>query len=275
MARVPRGLSADVPGNAGDAEAAADLARYYDLDLSDDPGDVELYRALARRTGGPILELAVGTGRIATPLAADGFDVVGVDTDPAMLERARRRWSAVSGKPPEGSLELVQADLLEVDLGARFALVVLGLNTLLLLGSPERQAAAVRAVARHLGTGGTGVIDAWLPGAEDLALYDGRLLLEWVRDDAERAERVSKTVSASYEPSGSIVELTALYDAWPSSGGPVRRVMHTDRLRLAGPDELVRLAREAGLAVEQIAGDYELAPIGPGAQRAILLTGLV
>src|SRR5262245_61588813 len=64
--------------------APAALARLYDLDLSDDPGDVELYRAMARRTGDPVIELAVGTGRVATALAEDGHRVVGVDNDAAM-----------------------------------------------------------------------------------------------------------------------------------------------------------------------------------------------
>jgi hypothetical protein len=54
------------------AETAADaLARLYDLDLAEDPGDLDLFLALAARTGGPILELAVGTGRLALPLAGD------------------------------------------------------------------------------------------------------------------------------------------------------------------------------------------------------------
>ena len=58
-----------------DADAHADaLARLYDLDLAEDPGDdIGLYLALAERTGGPILELAAGTGRIVRPLAAAGY----------------------------------------------------------------------------------------------------------------------------------------------------------------------------------------------------------
>ena len=57
---------------ARDAAAEA-LARLYDVDLLEDPGDLDLYLALAARTGGPILELGVGTGRIAVPLAAAGY----------------------------------------------------------------------------------------------------------------------------------------------------------------------------------------------------------
>src|SRR5258708_32526617 len=91
-------------------ETAADaIARLYDLDLSVDPGDVDLYRALARRTGGPILELAVGSGRIAVPLAEDGHAVGGVDIDPAMLDRARARIAAAGAKVSIRA-ELVLAD---------------------------------------------------------------------------------------------------------------------------------------------------------------------
>ena len=66
------------------------LARLYDVDLEEDPGDIDLYLALANRNGGPVLEIAVGSGRIALPLAEAGHDVTGIDLDPGMLRRARR-----------------------------------------------------------------------------------------------------------------------------------------------------------------------------------------
>src|SRR6266566_6998533 len=77
-----------------DPATAGALARLYDLDVAEDPGDLDLYLALAARTGGPILELAVGTGRLAVPLAAAGWDVTGVDIDEAMLARARSAAAA-------------------------------------------------------------------------------------------------------------------------------------------------------------------------------------
>jgi len=62
-------------------DRAARLAAFYDLDLRDDPGDLDLYLALADREGGPVLELGVGTGRLAVPLAAAGHAVTGVDDE--------------------------------------------------------------------------------------------------------------------------------------------------------------------------------------------------
>ncbi|MFV2065008.1 MAG: hypothetical protein ACC726_16075, partial [Chloroflexota bacterium] len=82
--RVTGGLSAT-------AEAQA-LARYYDLDVLDIAYDAELYQQLAQMVDGPILELAVGSGRLGIPLALAGHEVLGIDTDLAMLERARASW---------------------------------------------------------------------------------------------------------------------------------------------------------------------------------------
>jgi SAM-dependent methyltransferase len=100
---------------AGDE--AADLARLYDLDLVEDPGDLNLYLALAARTNGPVLELGVGTGRLAIPLAAAGHRVVGVDRDRAMLDRARAAAAreGEAGAEREAALARLSRDgLLEV-----------------------------------------------------------------------------------------------------------------------------------------------------------------
>src|SRR2546421_744752 len=85
------------------------LARLYDVDLQQDPRDLDLYFAVAGRTGGPILELGIGSGRIAVPLAAAGYRVTGVDLDPAMLRRARER-AARGGRKAEANLTLVEGD---------------------------------------------------------------------------------------------------------------------------------------------------------------------
>ena len=204
-----------------------DLARWYDLDLADDPGDLDLYRALAARAGGPVIELATGTGRLAVP--------------------------------PE----------------PRFGLAILALNTCFLLGDASRQQAALAVMARHLRRGGLAVVDAWLPAVEDLAIYDGRVVLEWVRDDPETGQRVVKLDSASYDPATRRLELTSIFEASPVAGGPVTRHLRRDVLHLTSAAELVRAASDAGLAVEELGGDHDLAPFGPGSARVVLVAGLV
>ena len=257
-----------------DPETAAALARLYDVDLLDDPGDIDLYRALAARTGGPVLELAAGSGRVTVPLAEDGYEVTAVDIDSAMLGRLQRRREEAAKAEPRvrGRVHTVEADLIGLELpgGPRFGLAILALNSILLLDSREAQGAALETMARHLAPGGVAVVDVWLPAAHELARYDGRLSLEYVRQDAETGMVVAKTASAEHEATRGRVTLTAIYDE-SEQGGPVRRWVRLDHLRLLGVEELTEMAEAAGLDVEVLAGSYDLDPIVDHDERAILV----
>lgn len=246
------------------------LARLYDLDLAEDPGDIDLYLALAARAGGPIVELAVGTGRVGLPLARAGHAVVGIDRDPAMLARARERAARAGGAGR--SLELVEGDLLAPrpsDAG-RFRLAVLALNSLLLFAERSLQERVVGVMASLVAPGGLVAIDVWQPQPFDLVRLDGRLSLEWLRQDPQTGREVSKTASGWYDSATRTVSLTTIFDEAEPGANAVRWT-RVDRMRLAAADELVVWAEAAGLEVEQLAGDYELAPYGSGSERAIIV----
>ena len=254
-----------------DPVTAAALARLYDLDMLEDPGDLDLYLALAARTGGPILELASGTGRLAVPLAEAGYEVTAVDIDAAMLDRLRTR-AQQAGIEASRRLNPVEADLLDLPAlpGARFRLAILGLNSIMLLTSRAAQRAAVGTMAKYLSPGGLAVVDVWLPAAEDLARYDGRLNLEYCRIDPESGLAVTKTTSAVHRAAFGTVSLTAIYDEAAPSGSP-RRWIRQDELRLVDAEDLRESAGAAGLDVEVVAGDYDLEPISPHDERAIVI----
>jgi len=264
---------------AEDDERAKDLARYYDLDLDGHSEDVDLYLALAGRRHQRVLELACGTGRIAIPLAAAGHDVIGVDHDPAMLERARAAWvppprSANDGRAA-GSLELIEADLTTLNLERRFDLVILALNALPMLPGRAAQLAALRVAASHLEPDGRAVIDVWLAAPEDLVAYDGSLELAWQRRDPDTGDELSKAWAADYDAATATATITTFFDSWPTAGGPLRRVARRDELHLIGATELELLAGQAGLAVQTAGGDYQMSPLGPGSERVVLVCGLL
>lgn len=256
-------------------DAADAIARLYDLDLSADPGDVELFQALARRTGGPIVELAVGSGRIAVPLAEDGHRVVGLDLDAAMLARARARM-ANAGRRAAARIELVEGDLTEaaanpaVRAGGPYQLAILALNSILILNTPERQRQALRSMAGLLAPGGLAVVDTWIPVPADLTAFDGRLSLDWLRTDPETGHDVAKQSAAWFDPVSRVVTLVTLFDEGRPGEPPVRWT-RTDVLRFVTVDELISYATDAGLQVETVAGDHELNPLSPGSDRAVLL----
>jgi hypothetical protein len=128
-------------------------------------------------------------------------------------------------------------------------------------------------MARHLAPGGLAVVDVWLPEPEDLARFDGRLIFEYERLEPETGLGVTKVDSARYDETTALVDLTVIYEEGPPGGSPIRWTRR-DSLRLVGADELRAMAEEAGLVVEEIGGDYDLEPIGPGSERAVLIARL-
>jgi len=253
-----------------DPETADALARYYDLDLAEDPGDVEMYVAFADSTTGPVLELMAGTGRLSVPLAAAGHRVVAVDRDPHMLARAATRWASVTDRAPGSRLTLVEADVTRLELGKRFGLVFVALNSLLLLDGRDAQQKAFATIARHLKRNGRSVVDMWLPAPEDLAIYDGRMVLDWVRHDEDAREWVAKTTCARYQPASGKARVTSFFDAWRDGAAP-RRVMRQDTISFISPYELVAFAEAAGLVVETFAGDYEMGQFAGDSDRVVMV----
>jgi SAM-dependent methyltransferase len=121
-------------GGEVNAEQAERLAALYDLDAPHGPdAAIDWFRAIAGRTGGPVLELGCGTGRVAIPLAQDGHDVVGLDRSPAMLARAERHARR------EGvTLRLVEGDMRSFSFSEAFPLIAIPFNTFLMLAPSDR-----------------------------------------------------------------------------------------------------------------------------------------
>jgi SAM-dependent methyltransferase len=215
--------------------------------------------------------LAVGSGRLAVPLAEAGYLVTGVDLDQAMLDRGRARVRG-SAAGAAARLTLVEADLIGLRLAdaGTFGLAFIALNSLLVLPTRTAQRAAVRTLADHLAPGGLAVADVWIPDAEELARFDGRVILDWPRLDPETGAIVTKIGSAQHDASAATVTMTTIFEESGQGEAP-RRWVRRDRLRLVSGDELRAFAEDAGLTVELMAGDYGLGPMGPGAERAILV----
>jgi SAM-dependent methyltransferase len=206
---------------------------------------------------------------LAVPLAVAGHRATGVDIDEAMLHRARQR---AASEGVEGRVRLVHADLVGLRLpdAGSYDLAILALNSLFLLPTPSTQQAALVTLGGHLRPGGRAVVDIWLPSTDDLARYDGRLLLDAVADDGSTGRTVTKSWSATHDPRSGGVTVTTIYDEGPPGEPPVRWVRR-DAMRLVSVEELVAMAAAAGLEVETLAGGYDLRRLEPGDERAVLV----
>jgi len=164
------------------------IARLYDPWSRSVVEDVSFYVDEAVRSGGPVLELGVGTGRIAVPIAAAGIEVVGVDLSAGMLEVARDR-AALAGV----ELDLRQGDMREPPVEGEFPLILIPFRSLLHMETDPDRRAVLRSVARLLAPGGRFVFDVFAPGAEDIAETHGRWLERepgiWERADWDEETR--------------------------------------------------------------------------------------
>jgi SAM-dependent methyltransferase len=134
-------------------------------------GDIAFYTALARRAGGPVLELGCGTARVALPLAAAGLDVTGVDMAEAMLAVARRKLQ-VAPVDVQGRLTLLAADMTTIDLDRRFGCVIVPFRSFQQLLTVSLQREALRVIRRHLRPGGRVALHLFDPRL-DVLVGDG------------------------------------------------------------------------------------------------------
>ena len=147
------------------------IAELYDPWSASVVEDVAFYLEEARRSGGPVIELGVGTGRIAVPIAADGIRVIGVDSSRAMLDVCARR-AALAGV----DLDLRLGDLREPPVTEQAPLVICPFRSLLHMHTDEDRLRALEAVGDLLVPGGRFVFDVFAPGAKDVADTHGRWL---------------------------------------------------------------------------------------------------
>jgi len=147
------------------------IARLYDPWSRTVVEDVPFYVREAVRSGGPVLELGVGTGRIAVPIAAAGIEVVGVDLSEGMLAVAREQ-AALAGV----QLDLRQGDMRDPPVDGPFALVAIPFRSLLHMETDGDRRAVLRAAARLLTPAGRLVFDVFAPGSDDIADTHGRWL---------------------------------------------------------------------------------------------------
>jgi SAM-dependent methyltransferase len=233
--------------------------------------DVGFYVNAARESGGPVLELGCGTGRILIPTARAGVDIAGLDASQYMLEECRRRLGA---EPPEvrERASLHRADMRDFDLGRAFALATIPFRPFQHLLAVEEQLACLGTIHRHLAPGGRLVLDIFNPSIHNLAktadgaeadeeppftLPDGRSVV--------RRHRVFERNLLTQTVVGEIVYYVTHRD------GREERLVQPLRMRYLFRFEAEHLLVRAGFTVEQVYSDFERTPYGAGRAGEIIL----
>jgi SAM-dependent methyltransferase len=218
-------------------------AEGYDESGNPDPAPaVNFLAGLA--DGGPVLELAIGTGRVALPLAARGVRVEGVEGSPEMAAK-------LHAKPGGADVPVVIGDMADVAVDGRYPLVYLVFNTLFNLVDADRQAVCFRNVARVLRPGGAFVIEAFVPDPADFERDEQHPQVRaMTEDEAEfrlhRYDRAAQTFvrqRVSFTTAGVQLQPFGMRYLWP--------------------EQIDRLAEQAGLRLEHRYADWRRSPFTP------------
>jgi SAM-dependent methyltransferase len=234
----------------------------YDIEDSSDTG-VAFYSGLAQATGGPVLEIACGTGRVSIPIARLGLPVVGLDIVPGMLARARGKSAGLPARWVEG-------DARTFDLGERFRLIFMTGNAFQAFLTLADQQALLQRVRAHLHDQGLFAFETRNPrwasgephhkGEGQFANLETRAQAEdgpTYTDSSGHTVRVSRT--QAYDHVAQILHWTT-YRRWREGEQEQAKITRI-AVRYTFPQELAALLYYNGLTIVRQYGDWNLEPL--------------
>ena len=232
-------------------------AQVYDLEYPEcDGAELGFWITEGRRFGPRLLEFAVGTGRMAVPLARQGFLVTGVDTSAAMLRRAAARHASLS-RATRARLDLRRGDMRTCRLPETFDLALVGFNSYLLLPDRESRLTTLQNAAIHVRPGGGVAVDVF--SATSLDATPDHEEVEFLERDPSTGRRVTRERFYTYDEAAHRGCSTLIYRYYD---GPLlvdeRRLGYS--LALVTRDDVVAEFVEAGLQIDAVHGDYTRQP---------------
>ena len=248
-------------------EAMNRAARFFDADYADYIDDLPLLEAYAQRTGGPLLELGCGTGRLLIPLAEAGYRVTGVDLSPEMLRIAQRQGR---GRRCGRARHADRGRLRRRAAGRRLPPGVRRDEHLPAPGHTGTPTAALRHWREHLAPGGLLLIDIFHPDVSQLAGLDGRLEWDKTWTDPETGATVMKWVTRTVDLAEQTLHVTLIYDEIAADGS-LRRTLVPFDTRYLWRFEAELLLDKAGFALEALYGDWDTSPFESASDRMILV----
>ena len=239
-------------------EELASIAEFYDhIGPYRDRQDIAFYVSEAEASGGPVLEVGCGTGRVLVPTASRGVPIVGIDSSKEMLEVCRERL-ADAGPEVSRHAELRAADMRAFELDRRFALTTIPFRPLQYLTKVEDQLICFRTLRRHCRSGGRLIFDVLAPRVDVLAkpLPEGQFGAEreFVMPDGRRVVRSHRIVGRDLQRQCFDAEF--IYDIeWPDSRH--EQLVEPYRMRWLWRYEIEHLLARCGWHLETVYGDFE------------------
>lgn len=251
-----REVALDVTGGYREHEFAAE---FYDCVVPYvQRRDWEFYISLAIESGGPVLELGCGTGRVLIPTARAGIQVTGLDLSERMLDICRQK---LAGERVEvqARVQIVHGDIRRFDLGRTFRLVTIPFRPFQHLIELEDQLACLACVRTHMDTGGRFVLDVFNPDIRRLVDASFNEEPPFQTPDGRHVAR--KYRKASVDLHAQVLNAEIVYDVTHPDGRK-EQLVDPFPFRYYFRYELEHLLARAGFEVEALFSDFDRSPYG-------------
>ena len=249
---------------------------YYDYEYKDRTGDVKWYSdwyVEAAVGGEPVLELGVGTGRIAARAVKGGATVVGLDLSQDMLVRAQERRAALP-RARRDSLMLVRGDMRRFELGRRFPLISCPFNAFQHLYTREDAEACLACIRAHLEPGGHFVFDVLMPDLDYLNRPHFKTFAGVRFKHPRHGCHFIYAEQTAFDPVTQLNQMRFLYErADPDEVGPPSYDVQLSH-RYFFPQELEALLHYNGFKLLERYGDFERGELRPDCESQVLVCGL-
>jgi SAM-dependent methyltransferase len=242
------------------------FAEVYDLFYADLEDDLDMYLGFAKRTGGPILEIGSGTGRVALALAEAGHTVVGLELSDAMRSIAQQKIAAAR---LADRVTLVAGDMRRFTLDRRFGLVIAPLNTFLHNLTLDDQLATLSSIQKQLRPGGLLVLDCFNPDPAHAA-DDRRLLLQRTAIDPATQQPATLWLARATDWGQQLQEMVYVADRLEAPGR-VQRTTLIAQYRFIFRHEMQLLLKLGGFDLRDSYGSYGLDPFDSGSEQLIVV----
>lgn len=224
--------------------------------------DLEFYVQMAQASGGPVLELGCGTGRVMIPTARAGVEIVGLDLSEAMLNVCRTKIEAEPMEVQQRTM-LVHGDLKDFQLQRKFPLITIPFRAFQHLLAVQDQLECLHCTYQHLSPGGLFILDVFNPSLSHLV--DPKAMEErapeppFTLPDGRKVIRKHRIVE--HDRFHQINDLELIYEVRHPDGNQ-ERLVHRFEMRYFFRYEVEHLLARAGFEVETIHADYDHSPYG-------------
>jgi SAM-dependent methyltransferase len=224
--------------------------------------DIPFFVEMAKQTGGPVLEVGCGSGRVLVPTARVGIEIVGLDLSDAMLAKCREKLSS-EPEDVQNRVKLLKADMRDFDLGRTFKLITTPFRPFQHLTTVEDQITCLKAIRRHLDGDGRFILDIFNPSipylADETRKEEWGEMPEFDMPDGRKVLLRNRVPERNF--ANQVIDCETIYYVTHPDGRK-ERLVHSFQMRYIFRFEAEHLLANCGFEIENLYGDFDKSLFG-------------